>query len=356
VKRFKDFIKGDDNPEFKYNPETMGNPALIKQGKHSVSKKFSYNPQTMGNPVLIKQGKHSVTKKPIKEGWGQAMVPKHTDAWSDHEPQYRGTYSDPDDHWSRTINPTKHPAQIGMDRFKKEYHQTLHSMDDLVKEKFHNSHERVNTNHGNDINEVHRSLSEHYNNDDHPNFHPIHRYSSGSGELNARLFNSHMAGHEPGNLIDGHNVEKLDEALGHFQLHKPLTVFSGLHFNPKIQASGNGRLFLPAYTSTSIAAHTASGFGAFHNRDTGEQEYNEHKPMARHLLKIDLKEGQKGNYLGHHSNYPDEREFLLPRRSVIQLHNTAPELHDAKNGYGAFKHPVRLHIWHGTVLHPHEYS
>ena len=346
MKKFKDFISPKD---FKYDPEKMGNPVLIMQGKHSLPKsKQKYNSDTMGNPALIKQGGHSVDK--IKEDY--------TNAWDDHNPQYRGKYVDDDNSlWgSRLVKPTKHPAQIGFDRFQRAIAEKTPSLHRALFDKFHEANP-VNAHiEGGDLEDVHRHLSAHYDASEHPHYSPIRRYSSGSGDLNRHLFDAHMGGYDPGDRINSHNIPALDSALSHQGLHTPLTVFSGLHFNPKESASGNGRLFLPAYTSTSISSKIASDFGKTYHRNSTDQNWDDNIPQERHMLKMDLPEGQKGYYLGDHSDFDNEKEFLLPRRSVIQLHSTAPETINYKNPYADRPVVHTMHIWHGRVMKPHEYE
>lgn len=154
------------------------------------------------------------------------------------------------------------------------------------------------------------------------------------------------------------NIRHLDHATTQFTTSKDLVVHSGVKKSPENSfKQGHNRFRIPAFTSTSLRADTATDFaqhdlGSEHHylithSITGEprkatkisaQEYsvsfmNQSKcnqlakekghgtgvHVARsykHVLRIHVPAGSHGLYTASHSNYPGEREFLLPRHGA----------------------------------------
>ena len=141
------------------------------------------------------------------------------------------------------------------------------------------------------------------------------------------------------------SVKHLDKALGHQTLDHDLHVYHGTtKFNPGELSSKHPKRLIKsaAYMSTSIDKDKAMRFASRwpssdiehvegHGKSWGEAE----KP---HILHIHLKPGQKGMYVGDNSHHQKEREFILPRNTVLKVHPTPTVLH---NG---------VTVWHSHVV------
>jgi hypothetical protein len=101
----------------------------------------------------------------------------------------------------------------------------------------------------------------------------------------------------------------------------------------------------------SIKQQTAAGFASpIHTSKT-----------RGHVLKIHLKPDDKGVYLGSNSSFDNEKEMLLPRKTVLKIHKTPEVYHDHephkewdndKQDYvktGTTK--KKVFIWHAHVVH-----
>lgn len=132
-----------------------------------------------------------------------------------------------------------------------------------------------------------------------------------------------------------HLRRKMDKMFNHSssKLEHDVHVYHGISgWHPGEEAAkGNGRIRLPAYTSTSISKSIAHGFARGHkNPETGKPEH--------HILHIHLKKGQKGVYAGDHSHFPDEKEMILPRNTTLKIHKTPT------------KPDEHTHVWHAHVV------
>jgi hypothetical protein len=190
---------------------------------------------------------------------------------------------------------------------------------------------------GKTVDDVHDSLSKstHISDEEHPH---VERYIKASGTLNRALYRAHGSGQSAPTQVpssegyDHHEPAKLDQAL-----NKPLThhlnVMSGVRFNPGEASSQHpdGHLHLPAYTSTSIHPKVA-------------HDFSEYRAEGMHHLNIHLKPGDKGAYVAHHADTsPEEREFILPRKTTLKVDPT-PDIHVDQDG-------IKQHVWHATVHH-----
>jgi hypothetical protein len=173
----------------------------------------------------------------------------------------------------------------------------------------------------------------------------VEMYTTYSRHVNRTLLKHYEAGYDDPPKVDEHNIHKLDQAIGHNKLKHDLHVYSGVGFHPgeKCEMCHKGNLHLPAYTSTSICKKTATVFS--HAIEGTTDKYN-HEPV-NHVLHIHLKKGQKGLYVGKHSNYDqNEYEYILPRHTTLKVHpkpSVVPEGGHAGNDY-------KTYIWHAHVI------
>lgn len=195
--------------------------------------------------------------------------------------------------------------------------------------------------------------------DGNPHSDHLKKYSDYSWDLNNELFDHHNEGGDPNELpmiSDWDHIEGLDNALKHSKTKKPMTVFSGVGFNPGQLASKHPekKLYMPSYTSTSIDPTIAAKFTKpLKKGSSGESQSHMYDPEGdenqegadHHILKIDLPKGHHGSYMAGSSSLPEEKEFLLPRQQTMKI-NPKPEIKEFHDG--VVKH--RMHIWSATPV------
>lgn len=172
----------------------------------------------------------------------------------------------------------------------------------------------------------------------------LYRYTAASTELNRALFRAHKEGQEVPNEFHSpnnfhfknvtHDLKGLDAAVGRNKLDHDLVSYSGIRWEPSDKIGPDGKVHLPAYTSTTLNKDTALSFTA-PNKDT------QHK----NILQITSRKGSTGIYTHNDPSmtfYPSESEFLIPRKTTLKV-NPVPEVHE-----GGF------HIWHAERLHEEE--
>lgn len=343
--RFKSFIT-----ENKKYIDKRGIPMLIMHGQHSLSPEEiqaqtpnKENTDKKGNPLLIQQGKHSERKSKLKEEAGYRFT--------DYQDPY---YGRPNNYGTA--------AQKGMARRVEE----LPSISRIANH-VDNFYKMDNLGHINDYDFDHNSDSM-YHYDQHEqaledHYHKtsglpedIFKYSEGSWVLNDHLWDSYKNKTEPKSRMGGIDIKGLDDALSETQLHKPLYVYSGVKRNPGLLAAMHPkrRIFLPAYTSTSIQPRTALSFAGSIKRGTeGEESWSNEQEGERHILRIHVPSGNNGYYLGTKSNFDNEKEFLLPRDTTIHVEEN-PQTFVHKNPSGGPLSKRLVSVWNARVLRPHE--
>jgi hypothetical protein len=206
---------------------------------------------------------------------------------------------------------------------------------------------------------VHGALDKHYDLSSNPHSEHFDYYSDvdASYPINSSLFHHHNEGGDPNELpdedindISHDDIRGLDKALAHKKTPKPMTVFSGVGFNPGMMAAKHpkNQLYMPSYTSTSIDPKVAADFAKpLSKGDSGEKltRYNpsDSEGADHHVLRINLPKGQQGSYIAGSSNFPEEKEFLLPRQQTMKIDPT-PEVHEFE--HNGVTH--RMHIWNAT--------
>jgi hypothetical protein len=193
-----------------------------------------------------------------------------------------------------------------------------------------------NTHIGDDLDRIEDVLHVHYDHRKLPS--PRHlehlkAYSFGSKMLNRRLLSSADSIDPKAEISSagyGNKVRHLDEALSFYKTPHNLEVFHGAGFDPSEYAKGHpeGLVKFPTYLSTSLDKHMALGFAK--ERATGYP----------HILHIHVPEGHPGFHIGRHGNYSDEREFLLPRNTVMKIHPQPTVFRDGNTDI--------MHVWKAT--------
>jgi hypothetical protein len=139
----------------------------------------------------------------------------------------------------------------------------------------------------------------------------------------------------------------LDSVLNRSKVPRNLTVFHGINatssekFNPGELASQHPdrHVRMPAYLSTTVDPHIASAFAK-------PEKYvgTEKKPTTTHMLRINLKRGQKGyRYVGDRSSINGEREGILKRDSVLKISEHPTIVHHPETG-------GHIHVWDAHVV------
>jgi hypothetical protein len=176
-----------------------------------------------------------------------------------------------------------------------------------------------------------------------PNAEHLKQYTEMSATTNHDLLQK--AKHEPLKYHETHTllnnkVKAIDKALGSRKLKHDLHVYHGTsQFNPGELAAQHpeGHIKTAAYMSTSIDKRKAAQFSG--TRVTHDYpNKGEFKPAGPHVIHLHLKPKQKGIYMGDHSAFPEEHEFILPRNTTMKIHPEPEVLH---NG---------THVWHAHVV------
>jgi hypothetical protein len=79
------------------------------------------------------------------------------------------------------------------------------------------------------------------------------------------------------------------------------------------------------------------------------------KNSQSHILHIHVKPEHKGLYLGKHTMYEGEHEFLLPRNTILQIHKkptvyTKKSVFRDETGKVVGHHVHRTHMWHADIV------
>lgn len=177
-------------------------------------------------------------------------------------------------------------------------------------------------------------------------------YTLQSAHLNESLLHKHLnptdhfhaADHE---RMHGAQVKKMDTFLSKHKTKEDMHVYTGSGFSPERYKDKNHqkdqpiKVHLPSYTSSSIHQHVAEDFAKHDAHEDNKGAYKDH----HHMLKIHVPKDSHGAYLGKHSQFPEEHEFVLPRDSKIHVH-PEPTVH---HPLGKGKKPIA--IWHAKLVH-----
>lgn len=203
------------------------------------------------------------------------------------------------------------------------------------------------------VRQNHASLQKHYNFSD-LDAETIHKYVTGSSDMNKSLYNGHVIGEiKHGHPVPSgysayhiHNGPHLDHILSTRSSPHDAVLYSGIRRNPGKLAGHGGVIHFPAYTSTSIDPEAATPFSRkspHHMERDVEDAHNEH------ILRIHWPKGSSGSYLSSEKTISPglshEKEFLLPRG--INMKIGKPQVFDS----GLNK---RVHYWDVHPVSGHE--
>lgn len=166
----------------------------------------------------------------------------------------------------------------------------------------------------------------------HPSYaHAVNGYTHNSESLNFALFNDSKRAEQGGH---SRLINHMDKAIAHHSLPENTTVYSGLHFHPL--DSHNGKVHLPAYTSTSLSPHIAGKFGKAH-RTVGE---NGETIINKHMMRLELPKGHNHLFSENQTHLPGEMEVVLPRNTKLKFGDKP-------------SHIIKKPGLSGTVIHHH---
>lgn len=226
-------------------------------------------------------------------------------------------------------------SQVKSDRDTSKY--TKESFDPMEKAHWYNDHEN------NHIASDHTGVHDHINPTNRewkssPHSEHLENYSTASNSLNSELI-SRDKGEFPSHYYQKH-IDGLDSHLAKTSLpHDHMYVYHGTHtWNPKehLNNTVDNTVHIPTYLSTSIHKKTAGSFAGINDADG----------QGRHIIRIKVHKGQKGQYLGSHSSYPEEHEYLMPRGQKLKFHPDPKIVHD---------HYGPVHIWDAHAIQDKEH-
>lgn len=183
-------------------------------------------------------------------------------------------------------------------------------------------------------------LEKHYKITDKHHLDAVDHYSNNSYHMNKKLFGKPVP--------DDKMMQSHHDAINHMEKHLPgllkkhttpheLIVHTGLKVSPHKyfdEGAKHTHVHIPAYTSTSMEHEIAKDFSKVTMTQTQRES---------HALKLHIPKDAHGAYIGHHSNHPEEHEFLIHHGAVIKIHHK-PEITSDKYG-------VKHHTWHAELVH-----
>lgn len=189
------------------------------------------------------------------------------------------------------------------------------------------------------------SLEKHYNYDE-EHHHTIKQYTGGGGSSYDTVNGSepmNKALHKNKGKIEGtkhHNLmTRMDKVVKKNKAPHDFHVYTGLHKSHeinKIKTSHNDTIKLHhhGFTSTSLHKGIAVSFA------------QSHETKNHHVLKIHVPKGHHGAYVGHHSGWNDEKEFVLPRGTKLHVH-PKPTIEHSNPDY---PESSKYHVWHAKIV------
>lgn len=162
----------------------------------------------------------------------------------------------------------------------------------------------------------------------------IRMYTDLSRNLSRELYKHHGNGTIPPEFIIQdksfgekyqHHLPTLDKIASR-KLTKNTTLYTGIRHNPMEYVDASGHLHTPAFMSTSTQWGIAMQFArkqAARKDRFGEENARFSEPA--HILEIEAKKGQFAGNLSIKSVLQSEKEFLLPRNTVLKIDPT-PEI------------------------------
>jgi len=119
-------------------------------------------------------------------------------------------------------------------------------------------------------------------------------------------------------------TKHLDAAINNNKTPEPLTVYSGIGYDPRKRMNKDGVVHHPAYLSTSLERESAKTFAAKNSTID-----HENKTIHRHMLQIDVPQGHPSALVPHNTF---EKELVLPRG--MNLRHKKTDTNETTSPYG----------------------
>jgi len=316
MKTFKQFIESEKvhTPSQEKHSKKYVEPPIANyipsHGKHSIEKKYvknSIEKKYVEPPIANytpSHGKHSVQEAKLPETMGHKEFESHNPNPKIH-PTVTGVHEHldpPEEKWNRSLR--KHEREAVA-----EYTASSAST----------NHELLETSKGNPSNFEHKPEDSAWDKD-----------------------------WKDGNKARHHKILKgLDSVLNRSRVPRNLTVYHGINakssetFNPGELASQHPdrHIRMPAFISTSVDPAISSSFAR-----PEKWEGTVKKPTITHMLRINLKRGQKGyRYVGERSSIAAEREGIIRRNTVLKISEHPTVVHHPETG-------GHIHVWDAHLV------
>jgi hypothetical protein len=149
-------------------------------------------------------------------------------------------------------------------------------------------------------------------------------------------------------LLLPEHQDAMQQVMGAQRRHKTpvaMTVHTGIKRDPRQMEKHEGqiKMEMPAFTSTSLDVDQAKEFARPSNEGTGNPNTYEN-----HVVHIDVPKGSHGVYVAHHSQMPDEKEFILHPGARVHLHPEPTHVEEKDDGWGD---TTRTYHWRGKLVH-----
>jgi hypothetical protein len=164
----------------------------------------------------------------------------------------------------------------------------------------------------------------------------IHGWTKDSSDISSALIQNHKYNKSPNEGMSTYHysihdtISKLaNNPIGH-RVH----LYSGVSFDPKeaVEKSKDKILHLPAHISASHSVNVSKDFAARRNYDTRTRG---------NIIHIDAKASDKGFHVGHHSQYPEEHETIIPAGTKLKYSHTTDHKDDEYKDYSV--HHFTIH-------------
>ncbi len=175
----------------------------------------------------------------------------------------------------------------------------------------------------------------------------VNDYTESSFGLNSGLFEHYITKTPIPQFLGKIEVRSVDKLIDKHRLPHPITVYSGLHFDPN---KTRGKIVrLPAFTSTSISPHVSKEFG--------ESEYDHtvgYTESHRNILRLQLPKNFPHLFTDPHSNFCGQGELILPRNLRLQIGHTPTHI---VSGHfldhfddSEYANKQKISFWNGRIL------
>ena len=117
-------------------------------------------------------------------------------------------------------------------------------------------------------------------------------------------------------------ISSLDNSINNNRIQRPLSLYSGVGFDPEKHIDENGQMFSPAFISATHSKNTAINFSSRYVRDAKPIE-NPDNYSIDHIIHFHLNPNDAAMHVSHLSDVPEEYETIIGRGQTLQHHGTS---------------------------------